>query len=582
MFLQDGPHDTKVLYIPSVFISYNGDALDEKTVLLRSCQAIKKATLELMELASDHQAEHVHVTLGTEQEFFLVDRTKANLRPDLKMTGRTLFGCAPPKHQQLEDHYFGKIPSKVLAVMAEAEYELWKMGVPVKTRHNEVAPGQFEMAPVFEEASVAVDHNHLTMGVLSTVAHRYGMKVLFHEKPFKGINGSGKHCNWSISTDAGLNLLDPTEKPEDNDLFLLTLTSILLGIHRHGGLLNCAIASANNEHRLGAHEAPPSIISAFLGAELDEVLNSIAEDRKVVARLTQEIKEISLGETKMNLKVAHLPMVKKDTTDRNRTSPMAFTGNKFEFRAVGSSMSPSFPVTVMNTVTAAGMKEILAELHKVKSNKAKPSREEIRSVLKKFILETKRVRFEGNNYSAEWVKEAEMRGLLNNRSAPEAFLQLIEKYNRQLIVDELGIASASELESRFHVLNEAYVKTLVIEAKTLKEVAVQFISPAAFKYCKEIAAGLSVMGTLAIPVKTIETEQLHRLIELSNSLAQLIKDLDGAVEKVESMDDHAQAAMLASQSLKPLLGKIRLALDGIEEGLPDDSYPFPKYSELLF
>lgn len=584
MFLQDGPHGTKVLYIPSVFISYTGEALDEKTVLLRSCQAVNKATLELISLVGteeDKQAQHVYVTLGTEQEFFLVDRAKASLRPDIKMTGRTLFGCPPPKHQQLEDHYFGYVPSKALAVMAEAEFELWKMGVPVKTRHNEVAPGQFEMAPIFEEASVAVDHNHLTLNTLSRVAHRHGLKALFHEKPFKGINGSGKHCNWSLSTDSGINLLEPGENPETNDLFLLTLTSILLGMHRHGGLLNAAIASASNEHRLGAHEAPPAIISAFLGAHLDEVLNSIVEDRKPVSHVTTEFKEISVGEAKLNLKIAHLPPVKRDLTDRNRTSPMAFTGNKFEFRAVGSSQSPSFPTAIMNAITAAGMNEIIADLRTIKMANGTLSKADIKSVLKRFILETRRVRFEGNNYSNEWVVEAQKRGLLNISSAPEAYLQLLDKANFDVIVNQLSIVSKSELESRFRVLNETYVKKLIIEARTLKEIAQQFISPTTFSYCKDIASGISHISGF-VKTETLETKSLALLMEELTRLSQSINSIDQAIIKAEEIEDETKASVEAANIVKPLLTSIRESIDRIETMLPDGIYPFPKYIELLF
>lgn len=584
MFLQEGPHSTKILYIPSVFISYTGEALDEKTVLLRSCQAISRASAELIQLVSGEHVQRIHVTLGTEQEFFLVDRAKYALRPDLKLTGRSLFGQPPTKHQQLEDHYFGKVPSRILAAMSEAEFELWKLGVPVKTRHNEVAPGQFEVAPIFEEASVAVDHNHLTMEVLAKAAHRHGLKALFHEKPFKGVNGSGKHCNWSLSTDDGLNLLEPTETPERNPVFLAVLVSILVGLERHGGLLNASIASASNEHRLGAHEAPPAIVSAFLGEHLDAVLSSLGKTAESPSRRTSvQYQRVNLGHVKVDLKVAHLPDVKRDMTDRNRTSPFAFTGNKFEFRAVGSSQSPSFPVTMLNTVAAAGMNEVLAALTAKKGAKGSLAQDDILHVLATFVERTKRIRFEGNGYSADWVAEAEKRGLLNAKDAPEAFAQLIEPANKKCIVEDLQIATESELMSRYHVLHEKYVQFLVIEAKTLRNIAVQSLSPAAFGYCKELAAGIHMIREFVGPtVDTLETRNAPKLLAILNSLALKVDTLEAATLKVEALEDPTAAAKAASAELKPAIAAVRVCLDALEEGMADDAYPFPKYSELLF
>ena len=366
----------------------------------------------------------MYSTLGTEQEFFLIDRGLYNLRPDLKITGRTLTGIVPPKHQQLEDHYFGQIPSRVLAAISEAELELYKIGVPVKTRHNEVAPNQFEMAPIFEEAVVAVDHNLVVMETLHQVAHRHKLKVLFHEKPFKGVNGSGKHCNWSMSTDLGDNLLDPTLKPETNYRFLLFLVAVLDAVHKHGGLLRAAIASASNEHRLGANEAPPGIISAFLGEHLTEVLNAIEESRDVRNFSQPHLQTVKLGGTALDIKVSTLPPIARDLTDRNRTSPFAFTGNKFEFRAVGSKQSPSFPVCVINAAVAASVTAVTEDLAKVMGSKSEPSVDDILKVVRTYIKSSKAVRFEGNNYSEEWRQEAVKRGLLNIKSCPEAFKQV--------------------------------------------------------------------------------------------------------------------------------------------------------------
>lgn len=579
MFLQDGPHDTRILYIPSVFISYTGEALDEKTVLLRSCQAVNKAAVELCNLLGHSKINRILVTLGTEQEFFLVDRAKYALRPDIRLTGRSLFGLPPTKHQQLEDHYFGRIPSRVLSAMSEAEFELWKLGVPIKTRHNEVAPGQFEMAPIFEEASVAVDHNHLTMDVLSRVAHRHGLKALFHEKPFKGINGSGKHCNWSMSTDTGINLLEPGSAPEKNTLFMAVLTSILIGLDRHGGLLSASIASASNEHRLGAHEAPPAIISAFLGDQLDDVLNSFVEERSPSRRASATYKKVNLGSTKLDLKVAHLPEIQRDLTDRNRTSPFAFTGNKFEFRAVGSSQSPSFPTAMLNSICAAGMNELLAAL------KQKPSLDEqsVHEVLKEFIKQTRRVRFEGNNYSEEWVKEAEQRGLLNSKHAPQSFAELVTPANKKALVDELGVLSESELKSRYHVLNEKYTQLLLIEAKTLRNLCVQNISPALLKYTKDTIASLDIIATRSNgQIDNLESRAVPKLINDSNELAKAIDELEKAISQVEDIEDALEAASTAAATLKVSLPKVRKIVDSIEEQIADDAYPFPKYRELLF
>lgn len=587
MFLQEGPHDTKILYIPSIFISYNGDALDEKTILLRSCAAVSSAAVELLKMLGDKKTNRVHVTLGTEQEFFLVDRGLYSLRPDLKMTGRTLLGEVPAKHQQLEDHYFGSIPSRVLAAISEAELELWKLGVPVKTRHNEVAPQQFEMAPVFEEASVAVDHNLLTMQVLHKIAHRHGLKVLFHEKPFKGVNGSGKHCNWSLCTDTGENLLDPSENPVENETFLLILTAILLGIKRHSGLLSAAIASASNEHRLGANEAPPSIISAFLGAQLTEVLNSVEEDRPAMTP-TMTKKGINVGSSSIDVKVATLPAIARDATDRNRTSPFAFTGNKFEFRAVGSSQSPSFPVTMLNAATASALKDVIKMLKDKMGGKGVLSAADIRSVIREVIKETKCVRFEGDGYSKEWVMEAEKRGLSNLKHAPDAFKQLLKPENKQMLVDKMDIVSEPELLSRFNILCLKYAKDLLIESKVLGTICRQRLLPATLSQRKELAASLSIIEQAKGKVIDAEKKLLEKVSDLSESLYKKLNDLDEAIKEAEChLGGHhgggeEKASSVAACRLQPLLREIREITDKIEENMADEIYPMPKYSELLF
>ena len=582
MFLQDGPHNTKVLYIPSVFISYNGEALDEKTILLRSCESVNRAAKDLLKVLGNDKITKVHTTLGTEQEFFLIDRNHHALRPDLKMTGRTLFGAVPPKHQQLEDHYFASMPANVLAAISEAELELWKLGVPIKTRHNEVAPQQFEVAPIFEEASVAVDHNMLTMEVLDRVARRHHLRALFHEKPFKGVNGSGKHCNWALSTDFGENLLEPTSKPEENHQFLLILVSILQGLKEHSGLLRAAIASASNEHRLGANEAPPSIISAFLGDQLNEALDSIEEGRPMCQKVKMRYQAVNLGGNSIDLKVSTLPGINRDSTDRNRTSPMAFTGNKFEFRAVGSSQSPSFPVAMLNSVAAAGMKEITAALIAKKGSKSALSSEDINAVLRKYITETKMVRFEGNGYSAEWVVEAERRGLLNICSAPEAFEQLITLKNAKMLKETVCVVTEAELDARYHVLCEKYAKDMIIEAKTLLQMSRQIVIPAVFKYRRDLSAGVAALMSIGADDRVVpEMRSISKLGQLAEGFENSLNSLETDLVLVESIEDATKASK-AAVSIADKLNDCRKYADSIEEILADEYYPLPKYTEILF
>lgn len=603
MFLQDGPHGTKILYIPSIFISYNGDALDEKTVLLRSCSALSTATIQLLRLLGDEKTKRVHVTLGTEQEFFLIDRQLYAQRPDLKQCGRTLCGVPPAKHQQLEDHYFGSIPPRVLAAISEAELELWQLGVPVKTRHNEVAPHQFEVAPIFEEASVAVDHNLLTMQVLHRVAHRHGLKALFHEKPFAGVNGSGKHCNWSLSTDTGVNLLEPS----DDEPFLFILVSILVGLQRHGLLLRAAIASASNEHRLGANEAPPSIISAFLGANLTAVLDCIISGSNAASESTKNSssannsnegskerkssltnKPVSIGRNVLNMQVATLPEINRDLTDRNRTSPMAFTGNKFEFRAVGSKQSPSFPVSMLNALTTAGIREIIAALKGLKIND-KASR---MACLREFILQSRQVCFEGDGYSQEWAREAtQVRHLPNVKSAPEAFAHLLRPPHSTLLTDTLGIMTQTELASRTHVLAETYVKDMMIEASVLRSLSQQLILPAMLRWRKELTTAASAARNLDL--KAPEQKWADQMGTLLENLDSALTNLDSTIKHSSSPSssqnntspnnnkilEHAQHI---SDTIPGALSKVRAVIDEAEAYLADDLYPFPKYSEMLF
>jgi glutamine synthetase len=561
MYIRKIPNGSAVLYIPSVFIAYNGEALDERTILLRSQEALSNSAVKLLRLLGDKQVNKVITTLGCEQEFFLIDRETYKKRPDLKITGRTLVGSVPPKHQQLEDHYFGQMPSRVLSALSETELELCRLGVPIKTRHNEVAPNQFEMAPIFETANVAVDHNLLTMETLHQVAHRYGLKVLFHEKPFKGVNGSGKHANWSMSTDYGDNLLDPTLNPEKNPRFLLVLVSILDAVLKHGALLRAGIASASNEHRLGANEAPPAILSAFLGDHLNEVLNAIEENRDLKEFSQPHLQTVKVGGTVLDLKVAGLPAISRDLTDRNRTSPFAFTGNKFEFRAVGAKQSPSLPVCLLNTAVSSSFDTVTEALKKQMGSKQVPSNEDIMTVVRQFIKSTKNIRFEGNNYSQEWVKEAEKRGLPNLKTAPDAFKTLTQPEHYNLLVNK-GILTQSEVKSRYYVLCEKYSKDLIIESNTLKNMIRQSILPAAFVFRGELLDTLFKAKQLGMDIANLpEKKTLDQLTILANKLQESVDGLENSIEKVHHASDAAEEAEIASKLLTVGMEEIRELTD---------------------
>jgi glutamine synthetase len=566
----------KTLCIPSVFISYHGHALDEKTGLLRSMEVISQKTCELLQLLGYSGIKRVVPTLGAEQEYFLIDRAFFSLRPDLQMTGRTLIGGQPPKGQQLEDHYFGSIPTRVQAFMSEVEYELYKLGVPVKTRHNEVAPCQFELAPIFEEANIATDHNQLTMEILRKVAARHHFSVLLHEKPFSGINGSGKHNNWALMVTAsgvehdGDNLLDPGKTPHQNIRFLLILAGVLRGVHKHAGLLRAAIASSGNDHRLGANEAPPAIISVFMG----DLLNRILDQLESGTGLDQsaEAAVIQLG-------VSQLPRVMKDNTDRNRTSPFAFTGNKFEFRAVGSSASTAFPVTLLNAAVADGFSELTVELKKKSQGAAKVADNVILEVIRDTIKKTKAIRFEGNNYSNDWVVEAEKRGIPNLRKTPEALAEIISAKSKALLTG-LGIFSESEVVSRYHVRLERYIKNMMIEVDTLRSMVDTQVLPSVYAYQGLLAQ--SVVSAHAAGVATPQTELLSRLTNLVASLQKKRNELEYAVEKVETHASEEEKAKGFSLEVSTLMEEIRTASDELESVVADDYWPLPKYREILF
>src|SRR5436190_1174086 len=450
IFIIDGPNG-KTLCVPSVFISYHGDALDNKTPLLRSMEVLSERAVALLKLLGDGKATRVVPTVGPEQEYFLIDRAFYNLRPDLVAAGRTLIGAKPPKGQELEDHYFGSIKDRILAFMQESENELFKLGIPIKTRHNEVAPSQYETAPIFEEANVASDHNQIVMETMNRVARRHSLALLLHEKPFAGINGSGKHCNWSLMDSEGRNLLEPGATPERNLQFLVFLMAVLKGVHRRAGLLRAAIASAGNDHRLGANEAPPAIISVFLGDQLTRVLDAI---EKGATGGPSAIERISLG-------VRKLPEVARDQTDRNRTSPFAFTGNKFEFRAVSSAASISTPIAFLNAAVAEALGEFEDAIAS-RTGKGMSLQDATLDAVREAVVSTKAVRFEGNNYAAEWVEEARRRGIPNLRTSPEALAELVKPEAKEFMA-RMKVFSEAETEARYHVRMERYVKDVEIE-----------------------------------------------------------------------------------------------------------------------
>ena len=566
----------RTLCIPSVFIGYNGEALDEMTPLLRSSDVLSQKAIELLEMLGERSVQRVYTTLGVEQEYFLIDRAQYALRPDLVMAGRTLLGAQPPRGQQLEDHYFGGIPERIQACIAEAEHELYKLGVPIVTRHNEVAPSQFEMAPMYEETDIAVDHNQMVMATLRKVALRHGLQALLNEKPFAGINGSGKHCNWSLSISAdnaeldGFNLLKPGKTPHQNIRFLVFLAAVLKGVYRHSGLLRAGIASSGNEHRLGANEAPPAIISVFMGQSLTQMIESIAAG-KTSANAAQAM--IKLG-------VAKLPEVEKDNTDRNRTSPFAFTGNKFEFRAVGSSASIAFPIVLLNAAVAEALGEMIEQI-KATTKRNKPVEDAVLAVVRDVFKETAPIRFEGNNYSDEWVKDAEKRGLPNLRRTPEALEQLTTRHAKTLLT-KLGIFTKEELESRYHVRMERYVKDMLIEMHTLKEIVDTVVLPAAFTYSATLAASAANAVTAGIKVvpQVAAANELGALIE---SLRDRRNALVAAIEKAEGLhDDLAKQAKLLTSTGADTMLAVREVSDQIELSVSDECWPLPKYREILF
>ena len=570
IFILEGANG-KTLCIPSVFISYHGQLLDKKTPLLRSDEFLNINAQRVLKLFGNN-ASRVFSTLGPEQEYFLIDEAFYTLRPDLVATGRTLIGAKPPKGQELEDQYFGSIKARILAFMQELEHELFKLGIPAKTRHNEVAPSQYEMAPIFEAVSVATDHNQLTMEFLRRVAKRHNLAFLIHEKPFAGINGSGKHNNWSMSTDDGENLLEPGATPEKNLQFLVFLLATLKGVHRHQGALRAAIAGSGNDHRLGANEAPPAIISAFIGDALTRILDAIEAGK--LKGSSSEKQVIALGLSK-------LPEIAKDNTDRNRTSPFAFTGNKFEFRAVASSVSTATPMATLNAAVGEALAEMATRLE-ASLKKTKDFDKAVLDVIKEFVVETKAIRFEGNNYSDEWRVEAAQRGLLNLAKSPEALAQLKTKEVKALFAKS-GVYKADELDSRYHLEIERYIKDLEIEVAALKDIALTMVLPAAYKQQAQQAGSVASLIAAGIDGSAVASQkaELASFAALISALNAALSKLDHAVEKAES-DNLDKKATAFSLGVSEAMLAVREICDKLETLIDDTLWPLPKYREMLF
>lgn len=557
----------KTLYIPTAFCSYTGEVLDKKTPLLRSMERLSSVAVDVLHLLGKSDVTRVTTTVGPEQEYFLIDKTMYDKRPDLIYTGRTLFGSPAPKGQELEDHYFGSIKTRVSAFMNELDEELWKLGVFAKTKHNEVAPSQHELAPIFETSNIATDHNELTMEVMKKVAERHGLVCLLHEKPFAGVNGSGKHNNWSISTNTGENLLDPGKTPEKNLQFQLFLAAIVKAVHEYQDLLRLTVASAGNDHRLGANEAPPAIISMYLGDDLGALVDSIVNGT--------EYKRSSGSD--MQTKVDVLPDFKKDSSDRNRTSPFAFTGNKFEFRALGSSLNIACPNYMLNTMVAEELSEFYAELKDADDLEAA-----IRSLVKKTFTEHQNIIFNGDNYSEHWVAEAEKRGLCNYRSLPEAMPHYVDKKNIDLF-EKNGILNEAEIRARYEIELDHYSKQIRIEALTMADMAEKNITPAVISFVKEITDAALAKKALSSSVSVYaETELVTELSENLEAFVKKTAELKAAAAKINSISDSLEQAKYCRETVFSLMGELRTIGDTMEQNTSAKYWPYPSYGEILF
>ena len=561
-FIKDGS-----LYIPTAFCSYTGESLDKKTPLLRSMEALNTQALRILRLFGNTSAKRVTTTVGPEQEYFLIDKKLWEQRKDLIFTGRTLFGSMPPKGQEMDDHYYGSIKPRIADFMADLDNELWKLGILSKTKHNEVAPAQHEMAPIFTTTNLSADQNQLTMQLMKQVALKHGLYCLLAEKPFAGVNGSGKHNNWSMSTDDGFNLLEPGETPRENAQFLLILTAVIQAVDKHQDLLRDSVASAGNDHRLGANEAPPAIISMFIGDELQAVLDSI-ENGSPYSQKTKE---------KMQIGVSVLPAIPKDTTDRNRTSPFAFTGNKFEFRSLGSSLSISGPNVVLNTIVAETLDEFATRLEKSSDLNA-----DLQDLIKEKIIEHKKIIFNGNGYDDEWVKEAEKRGLLNLRTLPDAMERYLDPQNVEMFA-KYGVYSESEMKSHHEVKLEKYSKVLNIEVNTMLDMIYKDILPASYAYMNDVAESASrVMAVVPNAKCSAQANVLKEISALADKLDSEAQKLAKLHKEANAIDDVPKQARFYVDKVIPQMEATRLVADSIEPILGEKYKPFPSYADLLF
>ena len=567
------------LCIPTIFVSYTGEALDFKTPLIKALHALDKAAVDVCQYF-DKNITKVTATLGWEQEYFLIDEALYHARPDLSLTGRTLFGHSPAKGQQLEDHYFGTIPDRAAAYMRDFETECHTLGIPIHTRHNEVAPNQFECAPIFEEANLAVDHNQLLMDVMSKVARRHKFRILLHEKPFAGINGSGKHNNWSLSTNTGKNLLSPGKTPKNNLQFLTFFITTIKALHTYADLMRAAIASAGNDHRLGANEAPPAIISAFIGSQLTRILDDLEQRVKPSVKMTPDEK------TDLKLNIGKIPQILLDNTDRNRTSPFAFTGNKFEFRAVGSSANCSQSMIVLNTIVTQQLIDFKNEVDSLISKKKLDKDEAIFQVLRNYIIESKAIRFEGNGYSDEWVKEAAKRGLNNFAKTPEALDAFVSKQALKLFADN-DVLTHRELEARYEIQLETYTKKIQIESRVIADIATNQIIPTALKYQTAIIQNVQGLKSI-LDEKTFQKSakaQLEIIAEISSHISEIKKGVDEMVESrkiANKIVDPRKQASAYCVKVQSFFDPIRYHVDKLELLVDDEIWCLPKYREMLF
>ena len=556
-----------VLCIPTAFCSYGGEALDKKTPLLRSMDALNRECMRVVKLFGHDDVKRIFTTVGPEQEYFLIDRKVYEQRRDIMFTGRTLFGAKPPKGQELDDHYFGIIKPRVQAFMNDLNEELWKVGVLAKIEHNEVAPAQHELAPIFTTGNIAADHNQLTMETMQRVAARHGMVCLLHEKPFAGVNGSGKHNNWSLCTDTGINLLEPGDTPEQNALFLLSLCAVIQAVDDYQDMLRVSVASAGNDHRLGAHEAPPAIISMFVGSDLGEILNAIESGTAYVGKEREQLK----------IGVHVLPRFPKDTTDRNRTSPFAFTGNKFEFRAPGASASISGVNVVLNTAVAESMRQYADVLEN-----SDDFENDLQALIRKVIRDHKRIIFNGNGYDDAWVAEAKRRGLKNLRTTPEALPYYVAEKNVELFTRH-KVYTRTEMEARYEIHLEHYCKILNIEALTMLDMARRDIMPAVSRYIHELSdTALSIQSLTTSAVSTFESEQVAEMSGLLSDAFRKTKNLDAALFGAQFVTGSQALADYYCDRVVTAMQELRITVDQLETMTPDDSWPFPSYGELLF